>query len=75
MNSSRNSVTLLLRNKLKQLGGDRLINQLSHDLRIEFPEMNGFSISNLKYMKQQVSFYSINHAISQQAVGQITQIP
>ncbi len=55
--------------------GDKLIQQLSHDLKIEFPDIKGFSISNLKYVKQWVKFYSNNSLISQQAVGQITQIP
>lgn len=55
--------------------GDGLISQLSHDLKKEFPEMKGFSISNLKYIKQWYQFYSQDSIISQQAVGQITQIP
>jgi hypothetical protein len=41
----------------------------------EFPEMKGFSLSKLKYVKQWYLFYSRNGEISQQAVGQITQIP
>jgi len=32
--------------------GDRLLPQLSRDLSAEFPEMKGFSVSNLKYMRQ-----------------------
>jgi len=31
--------------------GDGLIKQLSHDLRLEFPDMKGFSFRNLKYMR------------------------
>lgn len=48
--------------------GDRLIVQLSRDLMAEFPEMKGFSLSNLKFIRQWYSFYS---EISQQLVSQI----
>jgi len=55
--------------------GDGLISQLSKDLMEEFTNMKGFSRSNLKYIRQWYLFYNGNNAISQQAVGQITQIP
>jgi predicted nuclease of restriction endonuclease-like (RecB) superfamily len=55
--------------------GDSLLLQLSRDLRAEFPDMKGFSLSNLKYIKQWFQFYSKEETISQQVVGQITQIP
>jgi len=29
--------------------GDKLIDQIARDLKVEFPEMKGFSNSNLKY--------------------------
>jgi len=32
--------------------GAKVIDRLSHDLRTEFPEMNGFSPRNLKYMRK-----------------------
>ena len=51
--------------------GDRLIPQLSRDLSAEFPEMKGFSVSNLKYMRQWFLFYTGGIAIGQQTVGQI----
>jgi len=54
--------------------GDGLIKQLSHDLMTEFPEMKGFSVSNLKYMRQWYSFYSEHHrVIGQQPVGQLPE--
>jgi predicted nuclease of restriction endonuclease-like (RecB) superfamily len=37
--------------------------------------MKGFSLSNLKYIKQWYLFYNRDNVISQQVVGQITQIP
>jgi len=66
---------LIIHKQAQTNWGDGLVNQLSLDLKIEFPDMKGFSASNLKYIKQWVMFYSINHKISQQAVDQITQIP
>ncbi len=55
--------------------GDGLLLRLSKDLMMEFPDMKGFSLSNLKYIKQWFQFYSKASVISQQLVGQITQIP
>ena len=37
--------------------GDSVIEQLSADLRIAFPEMKGFSARNLWYMKRWFLFY------------------
>lgn len=48
---------------------------LSRDLFEEFPEMKGFSVSNLKYMRQWFLFYSDGSLIGQQVVGQIVQSP
>ena len=31
--------------------GDKVLEQLSKDLRLEFPDMQGFSTRNLKYMR------------------------
>lgn len=55
--------------------GARLLPQLSRDLSAEFPEMKGFSVSNLKYMRQWFLFYAGGASIGQQAVGQIAQAP
>lgn len=54
--------------------GDGLIQQLSHDLMAEFPEMKGFSVSNLKYMRQWYLFYCGHPVTGQQAVGQLPQL-
>ncbi len=53
--------------------GDGFLKQLSVDLTSEFPEMKGFSISNIKYIKQWHLFYSKPDEKSQQPVGQITE--
>ncbi len=63
--------------------GDGFLLQLSKDLMTEFPEMKGFSLRNLKYIKQWHLFYSRGNRFSQQVVSQfgqqlvaqITQIP
>ena len=51
--------------------GDGLIEQLSLDLSAEFPDMKGFSRSNLMYIKKWYLFYAQSGAIVQQAVGQL----
>ena len=61
---------------VKQAGakwGDGLIDQLSKDLIAEFPEVKGFSRSNLMYIKKWYLFYSKTGSIVQQPVGQIAQ--
>lgn len=50
--------------------GDKVINTFSKDLNIEFPGVKGFSVSNLKYMRQFYTEYTENQ-IGQQVVGQI----
>ena len=50
--------------------GTGFINQLSKDLKAEFPDMGGFSVSNLKYCKQFYLYYKV-FLIGQQAVGQL----
>lgn len=51
--------------------GDNLIEQISKDLKKEFPNIKGFSTRNLKYMRQWYLFYENR----QQVVAQIFQIP
>ncbi len=58
--------------------GDGFIKQLSKDLTAEFPDLKGFSYSNIKYIRQWSLFWTTIIPIGQQAVGQldkITQIP
>jgi len=55
--------------------GDGLIDQLSKDLMSEFPDMKGFSRTNLMYMKKWYLFYSQSSAIVPQAVGQSNNTP
>jgi predicted nuclease of restriction endonuclease-like (RecB) superfamily len=55
--------------------GDGFLQQLSKDLRVEFPQMKGFSLSNIKYIRQWYLFYSDVGSIGQQPVGQLTKQP
>ena len=71
--------------------GDGFLKQLNKDLSAEFPDMKGFSLRNLKYIKQWYVFYSQEikkidqnsskvflpqeKQIGQQVVAQLTQIP
>jgi len=57
--------------------GSGFIEQLSRDLRVEFPEMGGLSLTNLKYCKQFYTFYLPlfnENQISQQVVGELQHI-
>lgn len=61
--------------------GEGLIDQLSKDLMSEFPDMKGFSRTNLMYVKKWYLFYRQSDIFVPQPVGQIrhieqiTQIP
>ena len=61
--------------------GDTFLLQLSRDLKAEFPEMQGFSERNLKYIRQWHLFYAatsqaqMDESIRQQVIAQIVQIP
>ena len=50
--------------------GSKVIENISKDLRSEFPEIKGLSAQNLKYMRKFAEEYTLNE-ISQQAVDQI----
>lgn len=45
--------------------GDGLLAQMSKDLQAEFPNMKGFSLRNLKYMRQWYLFWADGEAIVQ----------
>ena len=50
--------------------GSKVISRLAKDLKREFPDMRGFSLSNLKYMRAFAEAWS-DGAIGQQPIGQI----
>jgi hypothetical protein len=51
--------------------GSKFLEQLSQDLRTEFPDMQGFSERNLKYCRQLYQFYYPSSG--QQLVAQLEQ--
>lgn len=51
--------------------GDAVLEQLSLDLKLSFPNMNGFSRRNLYAIRQWYLFYSVQHEFVPQAVAQI----
>ena len=51
--------------------GDKILENISKDLQKEFPNLQGFSLRNIKYMRGWYQFY----AIGQQPVAQIFLIP
>lgn len=53
--------------------GDNFIEQVSKDLKSEFPNMKGFSRTNLLYMKKWYLFWTNENV--PQVVGEIFQIP
>ena len=55
--------------------GGGFIKQLSADLRSEFTDVQGFSVSNLKSIRQWHLFYAESSPIGQQPVGQLTKQP
>ncbi|XZE17612.1 PDDEXK nuclease domain-containing protein [Pirellulaceae bacterium SH449] len=51
--------------------GEGFLEQMSNDLKAEFPEIKGFSLRNLKYMRQWVRFWSPLFEIGPQPVAQL----
>ncbi|MDO4921536.1 MAG: DUF1016 N-terminal domain-containing protein [Phascolarctobacterium sp.] len=50
--------------------GNKFIENLARDIRLEFPDKKGFSVRNLKYMAKFASTYK-NYQFVQHAVAQI----
>ena len=63
----------LVRKKAEERWGSGVVEQLSLDLRREFPDADGFSVSNLWYMKKWYCFYTQKEAVQklQRAVGEL----
>jgi predicted nuclease of restriction endonuclease-like (RecB) superfamily len=51
--------------------GSGVLQKLSPDIRNAFPDMQGFSERNLKYMRQFYEYYSRHYPIGQQSVAQL----
>lgn len=56
--------------------GSGFFDNLSKDLKIEFPDSQGFSVTNLKYMKRFYLFYKeIRHQVGDEFENQLFTIP
>jgi predicted nuclease of restriction endonuclease-like (RecB) superfamily len=64
----------IIKKQLEGKWGDFLIEKLAIDLRSEFPDMKGFSRSNLFSMRQWVRFYSGIGSKTQQPIAQIKKV-
>lgn len=65
----------IVRRQVEANWGDGFLKQLNKDLSNEFPDIKGFSLSNIKYIRQWHLFYRDEVEKSQQLVGQLTSIP
>ena len=61
----------ILTQQEKQGWGSGVIGRLADDLRAEFPQMKGFSASNLQYMRGFAAAWNTSDSISQQAAGKL----
>jgi len=59
---------IIIEKQAKTTWGSKFLDQLSKDLQAEFPGTKGFSVRNLKYMR---NFAQLYPAIGQQAVAQL----
>jgi predicted nuclease of restriction endonuclease-like (RecB) superfamily len=57
--------------QMDSVWGSGFFNNLSKELKTEFPDMQGFSVTNLKYCKYFYQFYSQENQLSQQVVNAI----
>lgn len=56
--------------KAEQKWGDKVVSQISLDLRNSFPKARGFSVTNIKYATRWYLFYSQSNIIGQRVVDQ-----
>ena len=61
----------LVQKKAEERWGAGVVEQVSLDLKREFPDADGFSVRNLRYMKQWYLFYSGNESLLQRLVAEI----
>ena len=62
---------IILKNQSEQGWGAKIIDSLSNDLKKTFPKMKGFSVRNLKYMRQFASTYA-DISIVQELLAQLS---
>ncbi len=59
----------------KTVWGSKFLDKLSTDLKREFPDVRGFSLTNIKYIRLWYLFYYQELKIGQQLVGQFQNKP
>lgn len=64
----------LSQKKAEERWGAGVVEQVSLDLRREFPKEDGFSARNLRYMKQWYQYYTIEAAKLQRPVAEIMAV-
>jgi len=57
--------------QMESVWGSHFFEQLSKDLMFEFPDMKGFSSTNLKYCKRFFLFYTQDDLIRQQVADEL----
>ena len=63
----------LVRMRAEERWGTGVVKQFALDMRQAFPNETGFSFTNVKYMKQWYSFYSVRVEKGQRLIGQIDE--
>ena len=63
----------LVQKKAEERWGAGVVEQVSLDLRREFPKEDGFSARNLRYMKQWYLFYTTETSKLQRPVGELVK--
>lgn len=61
----------LVQKKAEERWGSGVVEQVSLDLKREFPNENGFSVRNLHYMKQWYLFYTDDSPLLQRLVAEL----
>lgn len=64
----------IVERQLDSSWGSGFFNQLSKDLKSDFPQMSGFSPTNLKYMKRFYLFYNQDDEIRQQVADELDSV-
>jgi len=64
----------LVQKKAEERWGAGVVEQVSLDLRREFPDEDGFSARNLRYMKQWYQYYTSETAKLQRPVAEIMAV-
>lgn len=61
----------ILQRQQQEAWGTGVLQRLAEDLRVEFPEMKGFSVANLRYMRRFTAAWPDEEAIRQRPVGEL----